>query len=136
MNFTIEAALDYYKTINTLVTKYMDEKGKIDYNQFWSAVLTADKVSEKTKVMDVKLKECGVGYMNTVTEYRGWNVALMVMSWLLYNLNKKTEEGHCHIHDLPCKIGSESHNKVYLECLNSFKSIIESFEKNPPKLVT
>lgn len=131
MSFTIEDALGYYKAINALVTKYTDEKGKIDYNQFWSAVLslTVDNVSERTKEMDVKLKECGVGYMNNVTEYLGWNVSLMVMSWLLYNLKKKTEDGHCHIHDLPCKAGSEPHNKVYLECLNSFKSIIESFEK-------
>lgn len=138
MTFTNEDALVYYTQINDLVTKHLkkvNDKDELDYNQFWSAVLsiTADKVRAKTEELDVDLKKDGVGYMNNPTEYRGWNVSLMVMSWLLHNLKKKTENGHCRIHNLPCKSGSEFHNNLYLECLKSFKNLVESFEKNPPK---
>ncbi|MGH9987806.1 MAG: hypothetical protein ACRD8W_28020, partial [Nitrososphaeraceae archaeon] len=98
--------------------------------------LTADIVRKKTEEMDTDLKKCSVGYMNNPTEYRGWNISLMVMTWLLYDLKEKTKNGQCHIHNLPCKRGSEFHNNLYNECLKSFKDIIMYFEKNPPKLVS
>ena len=140
MRFTDEDALSYYTQINNIVTKHLkdkDGKKELDYNSFWSEVLglTAEKISEKVKESDANLRQCGVGYMNNPTEFRGWNVSLMVVFWLLYDLKKKTENGHCHIHNLPCKKGSEFHNKLYIECLNSFKGIIEYFERNPPNLV-
>ena len=73
MSFTNEDALSYYKAIDALVTKYTNDKGKIDYKPFWDEVhkLDAVKLSEKVKDLDVKLGECGVGYINTATEYRG-----------------------------------------------------------------
>jgi hypothetical protein len=141
MSFTDEDALEYYTTINALVTKHLKDKNgrkELDFNSFWSEVLslTADKIREKMNEVRVDLLKCGVDYIDNPTEYRGWNISLMVMSWLLYDLRNKTQNGHCHIHELPCKSGSESHNKMYMECLKSFKNILESFEKNTSKPVT
>jgi hypothetical protein len=60
---------------------------------------------------------------------------------MLYNLKRKAENGHCnninHAHKkkVPrnCDKGRAFHSKKYSECLKSFKDIIDSFEKNPPK---
>jgi hypothetical protein len=141
MSFTGEEAAEYYTTINTLVTKHLKDKNgrkELDINPFWSEVLslTAEKIREKYIEERGNLLGCNVDYLDNPTEYRGWNVSLMVMSWLLFDLYHKIEDGHCHLHPLPCKTGSESHYKLYSKCLRSFKEILEYFERNPPKIVT
>jgi hypothetical protein len=74
-------------------------------------------------------------------ENRMWPLALVSMSWILFNLKAKTEAGHCqntnHTHGerAPrlCRTGSQFHKELYDECLTSFKEMVHIAEKDPPK---
>ena len=107
--------------------------------KFWGHVIGYDmpKLSEN----DLNCKDCEVYYGPLALENRAWTISLFLMSWILYNLKNKAENGHCnninHAHKNKdprnCEKGKAFHSKKYIECLKSFKNIIDSFEKNPPK---
>ena len=111
-----------------------------DLVKFWGHVIGSDmpKLSEN----DLNCKDCEINYGTLIAlENRAWTISLFLMSWILHNLKNKTENGHCnninHVHKNKdprnCDKGKAFHSKMYIECLKSFKDIIDSFEKNPPK---
>ena len=73
-----------------------------------------------------------------------WTLALISMSWILNNLRNKIENGHCqnteHAHGEKtprlCPKGGQFHKELYIECLNSFKEIVQTAEQNTPKDIT
>ena len=136
MRFTGRDAEEYYNKIQEWVPMYNDT----DLVKFWGHVIGSDmpKLSEN----DLNCKDCEVYYGPLIAlENRAWTISLFLMSWILHNLKNKTENGHCnninHVHKdkdpRNCDKGKAFHSKMYIECLKSFKDIIDSFEKNPPK---
>jgi hypothetical protein len=84
-------------------------------------------------------EECDLHYHNTDgnLENRMWGLALICTSWIIINLKRKTEEGHCRKHrdmesNIPCKLSTEFHNEIYLECIKSFEQIIKVAKQHPP----
>jgi|GEM_PF-1398525 hypothetical protein len=136
MSLTVRDAEEYYNKLQEWIPMYSDT----DLVKFWGHVIGYDmfKISEK----ELNCKDCKVYYGPLIApENRAWTISLFLMSWILYNLKRKTENGHCnninHAHKKKdprnCDRGRAFHSKKYSECLKSFKDIINSFEKNPPK---
>ena len=136
MRFTGRDAEEYYNKIQEWVPMYNDT----DLVKYWGHVIGYDmpKLSEN----DLNCKDCEINYGPLIAlENRAWTISLFLMSWILYNLKNKTEKGHCnninHVHKdkdpRNCDKGKAFHSKKYIECLKSFKDIIDSFEKNPPQ---
>jgi hypothetical protein len=126
----------YYDEVQKLLEKYKADGNKVDW---WSVCRdlfnTDNPVTSEQDLMD----ECA-DYSGRKTENSAWTFSLHIMAWLLYNLKMKTQDGHCqssnHGHDKTnpkCKKGSDCHNNLYMRCFNSFKDILEEFERNPPK---
>lgn len=78
-------------------------------------------------------------------EYFMWMNALITMCWLLTNVKKKTEDGHCHnpVHDKTieetehpmCAKGSEFHSKFYDDVVKSLQWLVKYATENQPKVI-
>jgi hypothetical protein len=91
MSLTIRDAEEYYNKLHEWIPMYSDT----DLVKFWGHVIGYDmsKISEK----ELNCKDCKVYYGPLIApENRAWTISLFLMSWILYNLKRKTENGHCN----------------------------------------
>jgi hypothetical protein len=94
-----------------------------------------------------KQEECDKEH---ITEYNNGNmetvmliIGLSCLSWLSFNIKRKTEEGHCRNpgHNLKdghpyCSIGKVFHWKLYDDLLKILQDVIGSIRINTPQSAT
>jgi hypothetical protein len=128
----------YYDETQKLLDKYKTNDGQVD----WWPVCRDLFTIENPVMQEHNLKSECADYSGRKTENSAWTFSLYIIAWTLYNFKMKTLDGHCrsiaHGHgtaEPKCKKGSEFHNELYIECFNSFKNILDEFEKDPPNLI-
>jgi len=78
--------------------------------------------------------ECQTTYTEHHYEPFIWALGLICLEWIMEDLRRKAEEGHCHTHKKelgrPCEKGSEFHKALYEECKKSFEDVLKN--SRPP----
>jgi hypothetical protein len=85
-------------------------------------------------------KEHVTGYANGDMETIMLVIGLSCLSWLSFNIKRKTEEGHCKNpkHDLKnghpyCPKGKAFHGKLYHDLLKILQEVTDSIKNNTPQ---
>jgi len=139
MNPNNRSTLECYKKAQEIIEDNIID-GKLDWLRVCNELYVLDNpvISEQ----ELNSEECEVDYMQKSIENVAWTNSVYLVSWVLYNLKNKMENGHywniSHRHDIKepkCKKGSQYHNDLYTKVLKSFKDIIEDLEKNPPNAI-
>lgn len=132
MCFTYQDVEEYYKKLNEWT-----HLAELNSNQFWTNIV--NHYLSKVDNMQMKNDNCIVDYTPDMLEKRALSISLFLMSWVLENFRKKTEDGHCQNvnhshgdrHPRMCMEGSVFHMEMYNECLSSFEEVIEAVKKIP-----
>ena len=142
MSFDGNDALQYYKRTNRIIEKIVSNLNWLNLcNELYlldNPIMPESQLNtEECKVYYAKEKTEN-GIQNSM-ENAAWTTSVLLMSWVLYNLKYKTDNGHCwntkHGHETQepkCHIGSDFHNKLWIKCLDSFKDLINNIENEPP----
>lgn len=106
---------------------------------------TKEEKCFKENPLPPDFKESPTQYANNSFEYLMWMTSLISMCWLLTNVRKKTEDGHCHnpIHDKmkeqtdhpKCHRGSECHSKFYDNVLEALDRLVMYAKENRPRVI-
>jgi hypothetical protein len=136
MRLTENDIVSRYDFIEGLITKH----SQLNIDAFASELMS-------TVVSDVPLSdfnECNLQYSGGSMENRMWSLALISISWLLNDLKRKAEDGHCqntshsHGNKTPrlCQSGSKFHRDLYDGCLKLLEEILQSAKNNRPNITT
>jgi hypothetical protein len=72
--------------------------------------------------------ECKTEYNEVSLEIFVWALGLMCQEWILENLNRKSNDGHCWTHkqqnQKPCSMGADFHKNLYEECKKTFREVL------------
>ena len=83
----------------------------------------------KTRIGARMNPECKTEYAENGVEIFLWSLALMCQEWILENLRRKSQDGHCWAHKQrdkkPCEEGSKFHSALYWECKESFEDVLK-----------
>lgn len=81
-------------------------------------------------------------YDHASLEYQMWMTSLISMCWLLTNVKKKTENGHCHnpihegslerTHRADCAIGRACHSSFYGYLIDSLDRLLTYARQHTP----
>jgi hypothetical protein len=125
---------DYYQQIQAIIDRNVKDLT-------WDKICTElNDLNSPFPDRELSSDECGVFYIRNSMENRAWRTSLGLMSWILFKLKEKADNGHCHntdghphgnIEPRHCNVGREFHTRTYNLCLKSFKDAIETFHEIP-----
>jgi hypothetical protein len=136
MTITKDEFSSYYDHIQGLITKH----SQLNVNNFMLELTSTLVSNTPFKNFD----ECGIHYSEGSMENRMFSLAIISMSWILNNMKRKVEDGHCqntkHEHrdrnPRLCPKGSEFHRNLYDESLKSFEDVLQEAKDHSPKIIT
>jgi len=120
---TEEDKLNGYSIIQNVLTP------PFTFDELMIKLLPGALEISKARIGTKNNQECQTIYNESGVDTFIWALGIMCQEWLLENLYRKSVNGHCHKHTLPCGVGAAFHKNLLKEYLKSSEKLLIKYNK-------